>query len=355
MPATAPDGELDSRKIRRVDPGVLRQAPDESAFVRYPQSWYLLGSAKQLARGPLSRQVLGLDLVAFRTESGRVVVMNSRCSHLGADLSRGKVVGDCIECPFHGWRYSPDGRCSRIPNMTSIPERARQTVYPVVERHGLLFFFNARIPLFPLPFLIDDTPADFVAAKPVSFVADCSWYMVSAHGYDSQHFATVHSRKLHGPLQVDCPAPFARRSRYRADVLGAAYYDRLLRRFAGSTVDISITTWGGTIVTISGAFKRAISRFMICLTPLSDGKTRCDVIAFAPRANTVAGRLFAQTVGLWIRRLFTGAYLIAETESLGSPRYNPLSLVHADSEMIDYFCWAAELSGPSENPSHGTA
>ncbi len=274
--------------------------------------------------------------------------MDGRCSHMGADLGRGKVVGNCLECPFHGWLYAPDGRCTHIPQMTEVPERARQQVFPVVERHGMVFFFNGRLALFPLPFLFDEEPQHYVAASPVSFVADCTWFMVAAHGYDSQHFETVHSRKLHGPLQVDCPAPFARRSRYSATVLGDAYYDRLLRRFAGSTVDVSITTWGGTVVTISGRFRRATSRFMICLTPLENGKTQCHVIAFAPRAQSLPGRFLVQSPSLWLRRLFTGAYLIAETESLGSPRYNPLSLVDADREMIDYFCWVAELSKSSD-------
>ena len=322
----------------------LKRAPDESAFPEYPESWYLLCRSSDLEHRPASLQALGRDLVAFRTDSGSLVVMDGRCSHLGADLGRGHVRGECIECPFHGWRYDTSGNCVHMPGGHEIPSAARQKVYPAAERHGLVFFFNGGEALFPLPFVFDADPDDYVAAKPVEFLADCTWYMVAAHGYDSQHFETVHSRRLHAPLVVDCPSPFARRSTYTADVLGDAYYDRLLRRFAGRTVEISITTWGGTIVVITGKFARATSQFMICLQPVEGGKTYCHVVPFGRKLQSPLARRLLQPLGLWVRRLFTGGYLIAETEALGSPRYNPRSLIEADREMIDYFHWVANLS-----------
>ncbi|NIV18360.1 MAG: Rieske 2Fe-2S domain-containing protein [Woeseiaceae bacterium] len=331
----------------------MRRAPDESAFPEYPESWYLLCSAGDIDRGPLSLQALGKDLVAFRTEGGEIVVMDGRCSHMGADLGRGRVRGDCIECPFHGWQYGPDGSCAHVPGAAEVPEAAKQAVYPAVERHGLVFFFNGEKALFPLPFIFDAAPEDYVAAKPVTFIADCTWYMVAAHGYDTQHFETVHSRRLHAPLVVDCPAPFARRSTYTADVLGNAYYDRLLRRFAGKTVRISITTWGGTIVVITGEFANATSRFMICLQPIEDGKTECTVVPFAPGIRNPAARWLIQPLSLWVRRLFTGGYLIAETEALGSPRYNPRSLIEADREMIEYFHWVTNLPASADAGTGG--
>ena len=38
-------------------------------------------------------------------------------------------------CPFHHWEYSPNDRCIRIPAEQPIPSFARQTTYPVIERH----------------------------------------------------------------------------------------------------------------------------------------------------------------------------------------------------------------------------
>ncbi|XP_042148702.1 cholesterol 7-desaturase nvd [Ixodes scapularis] len=43
--------------------------------------------------------------------------MDAYCPHLGANLGvMGRVVGDCIECPFHGWRFrGEDGVCTHVP------------------------------------------------------------------------------------------------------------------------------------------------------------------------------------------------------------------------------------------------
>lgn len=320
----------------------LRELYKPLTFPDYPASWYVLCAADALARGPTSRRLLGTELVAYRTDSRRVAVMAARCAHLGADLGRGRVVGDCIECPFHGWRYGPDGRCRRIPSETCIPRRASLPVYPAVERHGLVFVFNGTEPSFPLPFFAGERARDFVPAAPFEFTTDCSWYMAGAHAFDVQHFEGVHSRSLQEPVAVDCPSPYARRSRYRADVRGDGFYDRLLRRCVGAQADTTITTWGGTLVFVTARFERATSRFMIALEPTEDGRTRCRVVAYVRRPSNLFGRL-RRPIESRLRRHFTAAYLLSELDKLGSPRYSATNLVAADAELVRYFAWAAAL------------
>lgn len=59
----------------------------------------------------------GEQLAAFRTQDGQAHVVDAYCPHLGANLAAGgRVVGDCIECPFHGWQFrGEDGKCTSIP------------------------------------------------------------------------------------------------------------------------------------------------------------------------------------------------------------------------------------------------
>jgi nitrite reductase/ring-hydroxylating ferredoxin subunit len=318
------------------------KAPPAEAFPQYPASWYLLCETRELARAPLSKRVLGRDLVAFRTAGGALAVMDAHCSHLGADLGLGRVVGESIQCPFHNWRYGVDGRCVEIPCMPQIPVFARQRTYPAEERHGFVFFFNGRRPLFPLPFFFDEDPAAFAAARPFRYVADCSWFMNSAHAFDMQHFAAVHDRELLAPAVVDCPAAFARRNRYRARVLGLTRLDRWLKLGAGRTVEISITTWGGTFVLVTGRFDRAWSRFIIATRPLDEGTTLCEGIVFAPRqAKAAMGTLLP--VDLWVRRFFTAGYLADESRRLRGTQYRPFALGPNDQDMIEFFQWLVAL------------
>jgi nitrite reductase/ring-hydroxylating ferredoxin subunit len=328
--------------VQELNMNPSTKAPSKECFPAYPASWYLLCESRELRTEPQTKRLLGRDLVAFRTSAGKVAVMDAHCSHLGADLGCGKVIGESIQCPFHNWRYDLAGRCIEIPGISTIPSFARQRCYPVQERHGYVFFFNGRSPMFPLPFFFGEVPEGFVAARPFRYIADCTWFMNSAHAFDTQHFAAVHDRELVAPPEVDCPAPFARRNRYRAKVLGRTALDRCLQKVAGPMVSISITTWGGTFVLVTGAFDRVHSRFIIATRPLEDGTTLCEGIVFAPRANQPLGRL-VEPAALWVRRFFTHGYLAEESRRLRSTQYRPASLGANDHDMIEFFRWVVSL------------
>ncbi len=98
--------------------------------------WFPVAWSKDLKRRPLSVQLLGTRLVAFRDKDGRAVVMEDRCAHRGVALSEGYLSDGCITCPYHGWRFDRHGRCSAIPSLPKdlpIPEY-RVPVYDVCEQ-----------------------------------------------------------------------------------------------------------------------------------------------------------------------------------------------------------------------------
>lgn len=321
----------------------MKRAPDPKLFPRYPASWYLFGSTSELKREPVSKAMLGRQIVAFRGENGEVAVMDARCSHMGADLGCGRVEGNGIVCPYHNWRYGADGVCTRTPGAEHPPRFARQESFPVVERHGYAFFFNGPEPLFPLPFPSGEQAEDYAAGQVFRYTADCAWYVNSAHAFDRQHFDAVHDRRLLAPPDIDCPAPFARRNRYRAEVLGRTGLDRVLRVTAGRFVNISLTVWGGTFVCITGDFDRARSRFLMVTRPLENGHTLCEGIVLAPRS--------AGALALRVRRFFTFGYLADEARKLRGTRYDPARFVAADADMVDYFHWLVDLPQAVENSS----
>ena len=321
----------------------MMHSPASNCFPVYPATWYLFCAARDLSAGPLSKTILGRRLVAFRSASGRVAVLEGRCAHMGADLGRGRVVGDAIQCPFHNWEYLADGRCICIPGTPEIPEFARQTSYPAIERHGFVFFFNGPEPLFGLPFFFTARPENFVAGRPFRFVGDLSWYMLVANGFDTQHFQAVHDRRLCDPPEVDCPAPLARRMRVRWEVTGNSIFDRLLRWFVGHEVKVSITSWGGPLVLVTGSFRRAQSYIWIAAQPSEEEQSLVEVIVFAPRRSNGLARLLLQPLSLWLRRLFTRGFMKGDIDRLPGVRYQPHRLTAGDRHLIDYFQWLTTL------------
>jgi phenylpropionate dioxygenase-like ring-hydroxylating dioxygenase large terminal subunit len=261
--------------------------------------------------------------------------MAANCSHLGADLGCGVVVGESIQCPFHNWKYGPDGVCHHIPGTNAIPAFARQTSYPVEERDGCIFFFNGPEALFPLPFFEGENPADFAAAKMFSYHAQAEWFMVAAQGFDSQHFQTVHDRRLLQPPQVDSPSPFNRRNRWYAEIIGEEVRDRILRIVVGRTVKLTINNWGGTVFVVKAEFPRACSRFLVFFRPLEDQQTRFDTLVYS--------RHGFPSLGLPARRWFTRGHLLAEASKIRDTQYQPTHFVPADTDMVECFKWLAGL------------
>jgi nitrite reductase/ring-hydroxylating ferredoxin subunit len=327
-------------------------APAADRFPAYPSSWYLFCQSGALRHRPLSRTMLGRRLVAFRTASGRLTVLDGSCSHLGANLGRGRVVGEAIQCPFHHWEYGPDGRCTHIPASSKIPARARQASYPAVERHGYVFFFNGPKPRFPLPFFSLARPEDFIASRPFGAVLDCQWYMIGANAFDLQHFRAAHDRRLICQPVIDCPAPLARRATGRFSVVGNSVPDRLTRWFAGDEVEMSITDWCGNLMFATATFRRTRSYGMVITEPLATGGVAVQVIVFVPRSARRLGRVLIDPMHLWIRRLFIKQFLSSDAARLGGSSYNPIGLIEPDQELVDYFRWLAGVAQGSRRDDH---
>jgi aminopyrrolnitrin oxygenase len=313
-------------------------APAPELMPTYPASWFLFGRARDLRRGPVSRDLLGHRLVAFRTASGRPVVLDARCAHLGADLGEGCVVGEELQCAFHNWRYGPDGRCSSAK--AAKPAWARLRSYPAAERHGYLFFFNGPEALFPLPFFADADPGAFVVAPPLRFYADCPWYLVNGNSFDVQHFRTGHGRDLLGEPAIDCPHPFARRIRLTLRNVGDSVADRLLRRVVGDCVRVSMTNWGGSVVVVTGDFRHMRSSLITFIEPIDGEHCFQNILVYARRGRI--GQPFDR-LRLWLRRRFTHSFMAEEFQTLAGIRYQTGCLVESDRPMIDFFQWLTGL------------
>jgi phenylpropionate dioxygenase-like ring-hydroxylating dioxygenase large terminal subunit len=330
----------------RTGPSIDRAAPAPlaSQFPAYPVSWYLFCHTRQLAKGPFSKPFLGRRIVAYRAESGRVIVMDARCSHLGSDLGAGKVVGEGIRCPFHDWTYGPDGRCTHIPAQSHIPAFARQTCFPVEERNGMIFVYNASRPLFPFPFFPNCEPDDLIPSRPFGTVLDCPWYMAGANAFDLQHFRAAHDRRLEGDPVTDQPFPYSFRASGRSKVAGRSLQDRLTRRFAGDCVTLGIIDWCGSLSFATAEFRRTSSYGLVAREPLADGRVRVDVIVFTRRSAQRWKQLAWDPVNVAVRRLFIKKFLTADAIRLNGVRYNPAGLIEADRDMAEYLAWVATVS-----------
>ncbi|XP_028317975.1 cholesterol 7-desaturase [Gouania willdenowi] len=112
----------------------------------YPNGWFRLLDSHMLHTGRVrSVSALGEQLAVFRGHDGSVYALDAYCPHLGANVAvGGQVIGNCIECPFHGWRFrGNDGKCVKIPYSNKVPEFAKLRSWPCCEvNQQILVWFH---------------------------------------------------------------------------------------------------------------------------------------------------------------------------------------------------------------------
>ena len=103
--------------------------------------WYVVARTDEIGDTLLSRWLLGERVVLYRTASGQSVALADICPHRQFPLSKGRRIGDTIECGYHGLVFSADGRCVRVPQQDHIPSGICARVYPLFERWGLIWIW----------------------------------------------------------------------------------------------------------------------------------------------------------------------------------------------------------------------
>lgn len=108
--------------------------------------WYVGIPSAQLKPGTFKTQkICGEPLVFVRTKAGVVYALRDICPHRGIPLSFGRLLGDDMECPYHGWTFSKEGRCTRIPSLCEgddlDPGKIKIKSYPIREVQGNIWVF----------------------------------------------------------------------------------------------------------------------------------------------------------------------------------------------------------------------
>lgn len=124
----------------------------------FPRGWFMIADAEELnTHKPLAVRFFGKDFALYRGRAtGKVVLLDAYCPHMKTHLAApnetsyvvidgggSNVEGDSIRCPYHAWRFGPDGKCDDIPNHhDQIPAAACVKSWTVVESLGAIWVWH---------------------------------------------------------------------------------------------------------------------------------------------------------------------------------------------------------------------
>ncbi|MES2535952.1 MAG: aromatic ring-hydroxylating dioxygenase subunit alpha [Pseudomonadota bacterium] len=108
-----------------------------SIFVR--NAWYVAAWSSEVGRTLFKRRILGEPLVFYRKNDGTPAALIDRCAHKLLPLSMGTLVGDNVQCGYHGLQYDCSGKCVHVPGQDRIPPTAVVRSFPVVERNNAIW------------------------------------------------------------------------------------------------------------------------------------------------------------------------------------------------------------------------
>ncbi|CAB3745554.1 Dicamba O-demethylase, oxygenase component [Paraburkholderia sediminicola] len=176
-------------------------------------AWYIAAFSGEVSRQPLQRTIMDEPIVLYRTEAGAPQAMWGLCAHRNFPLAEGKLIGDEIQCPYHGYRYAVDGSCAHVPGQSTCPKSFRQRLYPCIERGGFLWLWMGEASkadaalMPPLEQVGADQPNWTMVPNEMTAIP-ARWPLMIDNLMDLSHIGFLHLRSIDAPGSGEAPPEF---------------------------------------------------------------------------------------------------------------------------------------------------
>jgi phenylpropionate dioxygenase-like ring-hydroxylating dioxygenase large terminal subunit len=184
--------------------GAVTSGQFTNAHPALAEFWHPVALSSEVSQEPVAVRVAGQGWALARFGGGGVAAFADACPHRRARLSAGQITGGTLQCTYHGWRFTADGRCVHIPALeddASIPARAAlHRPAEVTEQDGMVWL-APKPPRAPLPALNPGVPlgGDGIATVLLPVVrVEANAAILIDNFLDEAHLPFVHAATIGG-------------------------------------------------------------------------------------------------------------------------------------------------------------
>ncbi len=313
-------------------------------FPASPNGWFSVSAGVDLAPGDVRPVTyLGQDLVLFRGDDGMARVFDAHCPHFGAHLGvGGRVCGDGITCPFHGWRFAGDGQLVEVPGLDTTPRAAART-WPVCERNGCIFVWHHADGATPTYDILGYRPdeASWTPWRRSTYRVRIHVQELTENIIDRAHFAAVHDMKRpekdHFEVRFEGPSMIVEQS------LKVTAVD-----VAGYEVQTTTTTCGPGIVAVEVSQDNIEMLTYITQTPIDEELTEVSLIfsmktlpdenateSISELNDRITNEQFTQDVPIWENKVYRKRPMITKVDGPVAQYRRWFRQFYSDSDELE--------------------
>lgn len=258
-----------------ISPASLPAGKAGTKLHPYPTGWYVLGKCDDVKNGTLlTKQFTGKDVVLFRTQSGKLSVVDAYCPHMGAHFGHGgDVVGETIRCPFHYFCFDTQGTCTSTGYNTAPPTKAVLKTYHHKEINGFIIVWHdikGNEPGWHIP---ETDNTGWSEVMTTDFLLNSHPQETTENSVDVGHFSVVHKyTNVHDLKELKAEGPYLNAS-YGFNREGGILNNTGIK----AQIDIHVHGLGYSFVEVTLPEMGLHTRQYVFPTPIADGKINLKI------------------------------------------------------------------------------
>jgi phthalate 4,5-dioxygenase oxygenase subunit len=185
----------DDARLTRVGP----ETPCGSLLRRYWLPFALSSELPEAEGAPVRVRLLGEDLIAYRTHTNSVGLVDAYCPHRRAPMFFARNEDGGLRCVYHGWKFDAAGACLDMPSEppdSLFKSKVNIGAYPTWEGGGLLWAYLGPADAQPPPPDYEFVRAPATHRFVSKHVQDCNWLQALEGGLDSSHATIMHNMQI---------------------------------------------------------------------------------------------------------------------------------------------------------------